>query len=151
MGYSFAHWVFVCSDGIKLRLASDGKTVSILLWELQRELFNTKVIYRSYSSSSLHFLITCPVLIFPPFFSSIWAWKLWKFYLLVQWDWNCLSNGRKKIRIYRHIWYWCMYDLQVHLNCKYMLQKNFLWGSNVNMPVYTIGRWLCLFKIELYC
>jgi hypothetical protein len=69
MGYSFAHWVFVCSDGIKLRLASDGKTVIILLWELQRELFNTKVLYRSYSGSSLHLLITCPVLIFPPLFS----------------------------------------------------------------------------------
>ena len=68
MGYSFAHWVFVCSDGIKLRLASDGKTVSILLWELQQELFNMKVLYRSYSSSSLHLLIACLVLISPAFF-----------------------------------------------------------------------------------
>lgn len=47
MDSSFAHWLLVCSDGIKLRLPSDGKTASILLWELRQELFNTKVLYKS--------------------------------------------------------------------------------------------------------
>lgn len=47
MDSSFAHWLLICSDGIKLRLPSDGKTASILLWELRQELFNTKVLYKS--------------------------------------------------------------------------------------------------------